>query len=61
MTVKYVCNSGHEGVWTNSETVGCGTSKMPMVNLLMIVYAFLTGMPWEKLKVLHFLTLKNCN
>ena len=49
--MKSICNSGHDSLWTNSETVGNGKWKIGVVNLKIMVYAFLTGMTWDKLQV----------
>ena len=51
VSVKMTCNSGHLENWSSSQMIGRGRSAMPKVNLLIIVYALLTGLHFEQLKV----------
>ena len=49
--VKMTCNHGHNESWSNSKVVGKGNRSMPVINLLIIVYAFLSGLQFDQLKV----------
>ena len=51
VTVKMTCNSGHKEEWSSSKKIGTGKWSMPYVNLLIIVYAFLSGLHFDQLKV----------
>ena len=51
VTVKMTCNSGHKEEWSSSKKIGTGKWSMPYVNLLIIVYAFLSGIHFDQLKV----------
>ena len=56
VTVSLTCNSGHKESWASSTNVGSGKWTMPSVNLLLIVYTFLTGLHFDQLKV-HILII----
>ena len=45
------CNSGHRECWASSKTVGTGKEAVPIINLLIIVYTFLSGLHFDQLKV----------
>ena len=45
------CNSGHKESWASSRNVGQGKWTMPYMNLLIILYSFMTGLGFDKLKV----------
>ena len=49
--IETKCNSGHCQTFSTSETVGSGKWKVPYINLLIIVYIFLSGLNFEKVKV----------
>ena len=51
VTAKMSCNVGHEEVWCSSRNVGSGREAMPHINVLLIVYAFMTGLHFDQLKV----------
>ena len=55
VTTKSVCNSGHEEEWSSSQNIGTGREATPYINVLIIVYAFLTGLHFDQLKVYIFL------
>ena len=48
--VKMTCNKGHQESWSNSKTVGKGNKSMAIVNLLIIVYTFLSGINFNQLQ-----------
>ena len=50
-----MCNSGHEEEWSSSQNIGTGREATPYINVLIIVYAFLTGLHFDQLKVYIFL------
>ena len=52
VTANMTCNSGHEEKWTSSSNVGEGSRSMPYVNVLLIVYTFMAGLHFDRLKVL---------
>lgn len=49
--VKMTCNSGHIEFWQSCKKVGTGRQSMPYVNLIMIVFTFLCGLHFDKVKV----------
>ena len=51
VTYQYECNSGHKNIWSNSRNVGQGKTARPYINILLIVYAFLTGLHFDQIKV----------
>ena len=51
VTAKTTCNSGHEEVWNSSHNVGRGRESTPYINVLLITYAFMTGLHFDQLKV----------
>ena len=51
INVKMVCNDGHCENWCSSETVGSGRKMLYLINISMIVYSFLSGIHFEKIKV----------
>ena len=51
VNVKLRCNSGHDETWASSPSVGSGRWTMPYVNVLLILYTFLTGLHFDQLKV----------
>ena len=51
VNVKMTCNSGHKESWASSRNVGQGKWTMPYINLLIILYSFMTGLGFDKLKV----------
>ena len=51
VTVKMRCNKGHDETWASSKNVGVGRLSVPYVNILLIVYTFLTGLQFDRLKV----------
>ena len=61
VTVKMTCNSGHKESWASSRNVGQGKWTMPYINLLIILYSFMTGLGFDKLKagknIFLFLTI----
>jgi len=50
VTVNMTCNSGHKETWASSSIVGRGKWSMPSINLLIIVYTFVTGLRFDQLK-----------
>ena len=60
MNGKWKCNSGHSGMWSSSETVGSGRSKMAAINLQIIVFTLLTGISWDKLEVFFLYIIMIC-
>ena len=48
VSVKMTCNSGHDESWHSSRTVGQGRWTMPLINLVMIVYCFMTGLQFDR-------------
>ena len=54
VTVNMTCNSGHKETWASSSIVGRGKWSMPSINLLIIVYTFVTGLRFDQLKVHYF-------
>ena len=51
VNIKMTCNKGHQETWSNSKTVGKGKKSMPIINLLLIVYTFLSGLHFNQLQV----------
>ena len=54
VSVKMTCNSGHDESWHSSRTVGQGRWTMPLINLVMVVYCFMTGLQFDRVKVCIF-------
>ena len=54
VSVKMTCNSEHDETWHSSRTVGQGRWTMPLINLVMIVYCFMTGLQFDRVKVCIF-------
>ena len=64
VTVNMRCNSHHQETWCSSGRVGKGKWSLPRINLLLIVYSFMTGLQFDPLKVCYFicsLTFKECD
>ena len=54
VTVKMRCNSHHTETWCSSGRVGTGKWTLPRINLLLVVYSFMTGLQFDPLKVCVF-------
>jgi len=50
VSVKMTCNEGHREAWSSCNNVGEGKWSMPIVNLYIILYNFMTGMNFDQLK-----------
>ena len=51
LSAKVTCNAGHEKPWCSSDSVGSGKKAVPLINIMLIVFAFMSGLPFDRLKV----------
>ena len=54
VSAKTRCNEGHEEEWESSHSIGNGRESVPYINVLLMVYLFLTGLHFDQLKVRHY-------
>ena len=57
VSAKIRCNEGHDEVWSSSHCIGSSRESVPYINVLLIVYLFLTGLHFDQLKVTIFYQL----
>ena len=48
--VNMVCNAGHSETWSNCSRVGEGKNSVPLINITMIYYIFVTGLHYDRMK-----------
>ena len=51
VSMTLLCNEGHTENWCSSRTIKTGRLTVPLINLSLLFYSFLSGLHWDQLKV----------
>ena len=51
VSFKMRCNSNHSESLSNSDNIGTGRKSTPKLNLMLMVFIFLSGLQFDRLKV----------
>ena len=57
LTAKVRCNSGHSFTWCSSDSIKTVKREIKEINLSLVVYTFLSGIHFQKIKVRKFIFL----
>ena len=51
LNVRLICDSGHQNHWSNSKTIEHKKRKVPILNIKLTVYLYLSGLSFQVFKV----------
>ena len=52
VSAKMTCNAGHNNSWCSSESIHTQKQDMKKVNLLLVIYSFLSGVKFKQFEVM---------